>query len=230
MPLTKLSAPHRLHPMALVDRDPWILSKVAGKKVLHAGATDSMLTAERAANEKLLHQKLREAECDVMGVDIDGTGIAFLRERYGIDDIVCGDLEALDTLFAPSSFEVVLAADVMEHLNNPGRFLDGAGRVLKPGGVLIVTVPNAFSLKKFIGVSLFRQERNHPDHVCFYSYMNLYELLNRFGFVIAEANGFLLHDNTRAINRIANIVARCAMRILRNNHIADEFAILARRS
>src|SRR5258706_10553863 len=165
MAVEQLKAPHNLPVIDLIDRDAWILKKVAGLKVLHAGATDNMLTASRAAGAVLLHQKLRKSGCHVVGVDLDAEGIRFLREHHGVDDIVCGDLEALHEMFPPETFDVALAADVMEHLNNPGKFLSAARAVLKPRGFLVVTVPNAFSFKKFLGVSLFRQERNHPDHV-----------------------------------------------------------------
>ena len=225
---TKLSAPYHLSSMPLVDRDTWILSRAAGLRVLHAGATDSMFTEQRASGEGLLHQKLRGAGCDLVGLDIDKEGIEYLRRVHGIDDIRHGDLESLPEQFEPQSFDLVIAADVLEHLNNPGLFLSGVREVLRSTGSLIVTVPNAFSLKKFLGVSLFRQERNHPDHVCFYSYMNLHEILRRFGFVITEANAFMLEDATRRINWYANLTARAAMLLLRNHHIADEIALLAR--
>ena len=223
----KLTAPYSLGAIELVERDAWLLGKVCGLRVLHAGATDSMLTDTRAAQEVLLHQKLRAAGCDLVGVDIDAAGIDYLRDRYGITDIVGGDLEELDTLFHRNTFDIVLAADVMEHLNNPGRFLASAKKVLKKDGQLIITVPNAFSMKKFLGVSIFRQERNHPDHVCFYSYMNLHELLRRFGFAIVEAKTFMLVDSHRPINRVANVVTRAAMALTRNNYIADELAVVA---
>jgi hypothetical protein len=101
--------------------------------------------------------------------------------------------------------------------------------VLADGGQLVITVPNAFSFKKFVGVLGFRQERNHPDHVCYYSLMNLHQLLGRHGFEIIEIGAFLLEDPTRRpVNVVANLIARFAMALLRNNNVADEWAIVAR--
>jgi 2-polyprenyl-3-methyl-5-hydroxy-6-metoxy-1,4-benzoquinol methylase len=140
-----------------------------------------------------------------------------------------GDVEALDQVLPGRKFDLVLAADVMEHLNNPGLMLASARNVLAENGELVITVPNAFSFKKFVGVLALRQERNHPDHVCYYSLMNLHELLRRFGFEIVETRAFMTEDPTvRLINRLANLVARVVMGILRNNNIADEWAIVAR--
>ena len=48
--------------------------------------------------------------------------------------------------FAEASFDVVLCSDVIEHLENPSAMLREIRRVLRPGGVAIVTLPNAFNL------------------------------------------------------------------------------------
>jgi SAM-dependent methyltransferase len=220
----------RLDAVQLVERDRWILDKVRGKRVLHAGATDSPLTAARAADGRLLHQKLNaSAAASVVGVDLDGEAIRMLRERHGIDNIVEGDLEQLESLLPDHRFDVVLAADVLEHLSNPGRFLEAARRVLAGDGELIVSVPNAFSFKKFVGVAFFFQERNHPDHVCYYSPMNLGQLLGRYGFAVGEMHAFLTVDHPpRRVNRFANGVARGVMTLLRNANIADEWCLCAR--
>ena len=52
---------------------------------------------------------------------------------------VAADAENL--AFAPNSFDVVLASEVMEHLWNPQGFLDEAYRVLRANGYLIIEVP-----------------------------------------------------------------------------------------
>ena len=50
-----------------------------------------------------------------------------------------GDLRALP--LAPAVFDVVLALDVLEHLDDDATALAEAGRLLKSGGTLVVTVP-----------------------------------------------------------------------------------------
>lgn len=52
---------------------------------------------------------------------------------------VLGD--AVDLPFAGGSFGAVLATEVMEHLPDPDRFLREVGRVVRPGGVVLLSVP-----------------------------------------------------------------------------------------
>jgi 2-polyprenyl-3-methyl-5-hydroxy-6-metoxy-1,4-benzoquinol methylase len=65
--------------------------------------------------------------------------ITRLAQKCRVPSIVAGDAEQL--AFAPDSFDVVLASEVVEHLWNPQDFLDEAYRVLKNTGYLIVETP-----------------------------------------------------------------------------------------
>lgn len=59
-------------------------------------------------------------------------------------EFVTGRLEAAP--FAPASFELVLALDVLEHLDDDAAGLGAAARLVKPGGLLLATVPALPSL------------------------------------------------------------------------------------
>jgi len=48
------------------------------------------------------------------------------------------------TCLADASFDTILALDVLEHLRHPRRAVEEIERVLKPGGVLYMTVPFCF--------------------------------------------------------------------------------------
>jgi SAM-dependent methyltransferase len=58
-------------------------------------------------------------------------------------DIVCN---AEDMPVEDCSFDMALCTQVLEHCNNPQGIMDECYRVLKPGGVLIVTVPSIYPL------------------------------------------------------------------------------------
>jgi SAM-dependent methyltransferase len=72
------------------------------------------------------------------GVDIDEEAVGYCRER-GLTDVQVGALEKLP--FADASFDLVTALDVVEHLDDDLGALREIGRVLRPGGQLLMTVP-----------------------------------------------------------------------------------------
>jgi SAM-dependent methyltransferase len=78
--------------------------------------------------------------------------------------LLCADGYQLP--FAPASFDVVLLVAVLEHTREPWRVLGEARRVLRPGGRVIIVVPNDVTMS--IGRLLLRKfPIRYPDHVTF---------------------------------------------------------------
>ena len=75
----------------------------------------------------------------VVGVDGSPEAVKFCHSR-GFSDVTLGDLNRLDNL-QEGSANVVVLADVIEHLEDEGPCLTAAHRLLAPGGVLLITVP-----------------------------------------------------------------------------------------
>ncbi|MBZ0273381.1 methyltransferase domain-containing protein [bacterium] len=69
---------------------------------------------------------------------------AFNSRWEGLRNVTLLRLSAEKSLpFADASFDVVLAFDVIEHLENRRAFLGEIRRLLKPGGTLLLSAPNA---------------------------------------------------------------------------------------
>ena len=85
--------------------------------------------------------RLAERNGCVVGIDSDPT-----HARYPVAHVRCivGRMEAIP--LASGRFDAVLALDVLEHLDDDVAGLREAGRLLKPGGLLLVTVPALPSL------------------------------------------------------------------------------------
>ena len=77
----------------------------------------------------------------VVGLDVDPTHARNLNENI---EFVVGSLE--DAPLADASFDVVLALDVLEHLDDDSKGLREAVRLVKPKGLLLLTVPALPSL------------------------------------------------------------------------------------
>jgi 2-polyprenyl-3-methyl-5-hydroxy-6-metoxy-1,4-benzoquinol methylase len=104
-----------------------------GKKVLDLGCRDGALSRfYREGNE-------------IIGVDIDREALRICQERSGIETF-CLNLNDL-LPFEASSFDVVVAGEVIEHLYYPEFFLEEVARVLKPEGRFIGSTCNAFRLR-----------------------------------------------------------------------------------
>ena len=75
---------------------------------------------------------------EVWGCDISPEALAFCRQR-GLENLVECGVEHLD--FPDNAFDVLTSCDVMEHVEDDDQALREFHRVLRPGGIAILTVP-----------------------------------------------------------------------------------------
>lgn len=79
-------------------------------------------------------------ECQVVALDGDNKALRFAQARVSPRAaLTLGDIQRLP--FADASFDAVIMSEVLEHLEDDLEGLRQAHRVLKPGGVLAITVP-----------------------------------------------------------------------------------------
>ena len=111
----------------------------------------------------LMTEALVERGGEVWGVDFLEPALAWARaeaEKASWGDrahYVAGDAQALP--FAAATFDTVIAMGVLEYLSDAYRFVAEVRRVLRPGGVLVISVPSRISpyhlaqsfLDRFVG-------------------------------------------------------------------------------
>ena len=78
----------------------------------------------------------------VSGVEIDPA--AAEQARSALDKLVVGDIESMDFTehFEEGSFDVVVFADVLEHVRDPAAVLRRVSQLLAPGGSAVLSIPN----------------------------------------------------------------------------------------
>ncbi len=171
-----------------VDRSAVILERCRGRRVLHLGCvgfTDCPPAEKVSMARNSLHQKLTDIS-DCVGVDIDRSTVEQLKDAGVFKNILVGDAEQLQDLPLPAgSFEIVLAGDIIEHLSNPGRMLEGARHHLKPSGLLVVSTPNSMGLPAYLRY-LTGHFREGLQHVLCFNPITLSQLLHRQGYEIVE--------------------------------------------
>lgn len=129
----------------MIDRDKMVLDRCAGKKVLHVGCCAAPGCRMMAESGRLLHLKLRGVASQLWGLDMSSEDITYLEEEHRFENLVVGDAQKIDQSFpSETAFDVIVAGELIEHLNNPGQFLDGAHSLLAPEGSLIVSSPTVW--------------------------------------------------------------------------------------
>ena len=80
--------------------------------------------------------------CRVLACDIDPEAVATARAK-GLEAIVADlSVQTAAEVAKGRQFDVVVLADVLEHLAEPGRLLRGVAHVLRPGGKVLISFPN----------------------------------------------------------------------------------------
>jgi ubiquinone/menaquinone biosynthesis C-methylase UbiE len=80
---------------------------------------------------------LAKGGAQVTALDVSPKMLDMLKKKNKDIQTVVGDAESL--LFEDNSFDIVTAAFLIVHLKNPSRFFDEVYRILKDGGVFVVT-------------------------------------------------------------------------------------------
>lgn len=114
----------------------------------------------------------------VTGGDIDLEALQFAKDTYGIN-VRQVDLNT-DLPFADSSYDVVIMAEVLEHLPYPKITLPEIVRVLRPGGMFIGSVPLAYHLQNRIRVIRGKKLDYDPTHCQYFCYDTVTALLGSY--------------------------------------------------
>ncbi len=164
------------------------------KKVLHLGCTNSPFTREAIDAGMSAHHDLEKVAAELFGFDYDPESLAILR-KSGIANLFEADLEQLEDVEVEEKFDVIVAGEMIEHLSNPGLFLNGIKRFMSDETILVITTINAYCALRFLQYGLRgkggRSEPVHPDHVAYYSYKTLRLILERHSL---ECEKFLFYD------------------------------------
>jgi hypothetical protein len=193
-----------------VAKEQFILERSSGRSVLHLGCVGftDIAPSERAGRARQsLHWKLTHL-CDTVGIDRSVAVIEECRRNGIFTNVVAGDVERLEEVELARTFDVIVAGDIIEHLSNPGRMLDGIRRFCTGRTQVILTTPNAFGAPNFMRHS-FGKFREGDEHVICFNAQNLATLLKRHGFYVSE-----LHTCFQPLSRKRGIAFELGRRAL----------------
>jgi SAM-dependent methyltransferase len=84
-----------------------------------------------------LGRHARGHDADIFGVDID---VGALKQAARFERVICLDLESASLPYADATFDAVVAKDIFEHVQDPGRLAREVARVTRPGGMVVASV------------------------------------------------------------------------------------------
>lgn len=168
----------------------------------------------------------RFASLKITGYDQDEKSIAELElsaGRLGLPNL----RGVISQAQVEGAYDIVIASEVIEHVEAPVEFLEWVSSLLRPGGLLILTLPNGYGwfeadstvyrILEYLGVmQLLRKAKGPQDeeavsggtdtlalslHVNFFSYNQIRDILGAFGFRTLQIEGrtFLCGDITSRI-------------------------------
>jgi 2-polyprenyl-3-methyl-5-hydroxy-6-metoxy-1,4-benzoquinol methylase len=181
------------------DKIQFILNSVGAKlRVLDIGCNDGFIGS-----------MLLKKGNDVYGIDIVKREVIKAKKR-GIKAKVA-DIENQYLPYAANFFDVVLCTDIIEHVFDTDLLLTKIYRVLKPGGMLLITTPNVASLGRrlmlLFGINPFLEYSaryidhavSPAGHIRYYTHSDLGRQLDRNNFrsVITKGDriNFILFSN-----------------------------------
>jgi SAM-dependent methyltransferase len=157
-----------------------------------------------------------QSNWDVYGVEVDAESVDFARRKLGLD-VYHGTVD--EPHFPDDYFDVVTMWDVIEHLHDPFETLLEIRRILKPGGKLIISTPNAYSWdatlfgRYWIGLDF-------PRHLYVFSSITLGRLLKRANLLPERFFCFYGRYTTFALSLSmwfnAHVTAECRQKLWRD--------------
>lgn len=147
----------------------------------------------------------------VKGLDFSEAGV-FNNHPHLLGNLKSGDLfESInEEILNENRYNLVWLQNVLEHVIDPVNLLESLGKLLSPGGVAVITIPNDFSKTQ---QALLNEKciTDHfwvcpPDHISYFNNDNLLTLIENTGWeclnMISDipVDWFLFHPASNYIN------------------------------
>jgi len=158
-----------------IKRAEFILSNIPKKaRVLDAGSSNGFM-----------HDYLKKYHPAIVGIDFYGLPDAYDTGISSKPEII-HDLNTLPWPVKDSSFDCIVAGEIIEHIYNPTYFLRECWRILKDDGIIIITTPSASSITHLTETSNVDFDVRKYCHIHTFSERNMKQLLHDTKFSIVK--------------------------------------------
>lgn len=145
---------------------PWLIEQAAARRALwrrrlrrlqRLGAKGPLLDV--GCGDGGFLRIAREAGFEVQGTEFSAYAAAYIQRALGIQ-AAAGELQ--DVPLPDDAFNTITLWHSLEHTRDPLEVLRAARRLLRPGGLLVVAVPNA---RDAVFQRIYRMVRRRPPHL-----------------------------------------------------------------
>lgn len=231
--------------------DAWLATSVARralyqrrlKKILRLKKGGRLLDVGAGIGEFL---SLARAHFEVEGTEVSESAIALAREKFGLS-LRAGEFERLT--WEEGRYSVITILHVLEHVPFPSKTLELCARLLEPGGILVVAVPNdvdgwlslrnrmmrklGFASYQALGeIGLPRLSLEHAEiHLSHFTPASLRAAVVREGLEVVEEgqDPYFAAVGTRRVRRYLRYFRYDALRRLTGRNLYDAMWIAARK-
>lgn len=131
----------------------------------------------------------------VTGIDMHESSIQYAKSQNSFTNVEFwkSDIKNLKEVLNGQKFDAVVLSDILEHIENPSELLKHVAQVLKPHGIILISIPNGygpFEIENFvlrktgvlaIGRRLLKREKDVPynhesGHIQFFTRRRIHEM------------------------------------------------------
>jgi len=193
----------------------------SNRTVLDVGCASGYLGAE-----------IKKMNNKVFGIEISAK--AAEEAKMALDSVLVGNIEEIDLPYAEKQFDVIICADVLEHLFNPSVVLEKLRKYLKDDGFMIISVPNIahWSIRLELLFGRFDYQKSgilDDGHIRFYTAKNIRKAIHAAGFDVVSDESVL--SLPKGFNRLFNYIGLSKLiRFVFPNLFIAQFLFLAQKS
>jgi 2-polyprenyl-3-methyl-5-hydroxy-6-metoxy-1,4-benzoquinol methylase len=182
-----------LHDLYREMRDDSYLAEEAGRRAtanrlldLIAAHVPAGRLLDVGCGHGLLLDEARKRGYDTLGLELSREGARYARETLGLDvrEVPLESFGEGRNGDSPGEFNVIVLADVLEHLDDPVAAIDACAALVRPGGVVCIVTPDPSSLTARAAGA--RWWGYLPAHTVLLPRKTLRELISARGLVISD--------------------------------------------
>ncbi len=182
------------------DRLKFIEGLVKDKSVLDLGSVGCSFNPKKLPFEVIQHSANL-----AIGVDLKHSGNPRIRQ------------DNVETMNLKKRFDVIIAGDIIEHLYNPGIFLQNMKRHLKKDGILFISTPNIRSR------CVLPFYKTNPEHTLWHDRWTIKYLLEVSGYAVVE---FYFYPGNKRLSFFFEVIRQVYGRLFHS--LSEGIIILAR--